>query len=294
MAKKVLIIFNPLAGKGQIKAKLWQIVDLFIKDGYNVGVHCTQKVGDTESIVQKYGRRYNLIVITGGDGTLNEAVRGIMKLDVKPYIGYIPCGTTNDFAASLRLSKDIIKATKSIINGTPFLCDIGKFNDRFYTYVSAFGAFTEVSYLTPQQSKNAFGHMAYIFEGMKSLQNIKPYYLKVSFENETIEDEFVFGMVSNSKYIGGIENIVKNDVCLNDGIFEVTLIKNPKNPLDLQNIIAAYFKKQPDNNYVYSYKTNSVTIESKEEIPWTLDGEYGGSHKKAEISIIPEAITFLK
>ncbi len=294
MAKKLLLIFNAHSGKGSIKTHLWEVIDIFSKDGYEVHTYPTQKKGDATQIVEKIGRRYHVVVACGGDGTLNEVVCGTMTLSKRPFIGYIPTGTTNDFATCIGLPKNIKKAALGIVNSTPFNCDIGKFNDTYYTYVSAFGAFTEVSYKTPRQSKNTIGHLAYIFEGMKSLNTIKPYEAIVETENEVIQDKFILGMITNSNYIGGYENVLLKDFSINDGLFEVILIRNPNNPLDLQMILNSVISRKPDSRHVKIFKASKIRVTSQQEIPWTLDGEFGGSQKETNIEIIPNAITLLK
>ncbi|MBE6903659.1 MAG: YegS/Rv2252/BmrU family lipid kinase [Ruminococcaceae bacterium] len=294
MAKKLLLIFNAYSGKGSIKTHLWEVIDILTKDGYEVHAYSTQQKGDATRIVERIGRRYHVITACGGDGTLNEVVCGAMTLTKRPFIAYIPTGTTNDFATCIGLPKNIKKAAQSITRAVPLSCDIGSFNGNYYTYVSAFGAFTEVSYKTPRQSKNTIGHLAYVFEGMKSLSNIKPYDVTVETESEKIEGKFILGMITNSNYIGGYENVLLKDFSINDGLFEVILIRNPNNPLDLQMILNSIISRKPDPRHVKIFKASKIKISSEEEIPWTLDGEFGGSHKEANIEIIPNAITLLK
>lgn len=286
MGKKALFILNPHSGKGLIKNHLLDIVDILVKGGYEVTVYPTQASGDALKVVRERKKRYELLVCSGGDGTLNEIVTGMMKSGFKTPIGYIPAGSTNDFAASLKLPSNMRQAAHIVVEGVDFPCDVGRFNENVFVYVAAFGLFTEVSYGTPQEMKNAMGHMAYILEGVRHLQNIKAYKMKVTYKNLNneyveIEDEFIFGMVTNALSIGGFKgitgNIFKGDVALNDGVFEVVLIKMPKNPVELNSILAALTIENIDTDFMYSFKSGEITFESQEEVSWTLDGEFGGN-----------------
>lgn len=289
LEQKALFIINPHSGKGLIKNNLLQIVDILVKSGYEVTVYPTQERGDACRVMRERNKSYSLVVCSGGDGTLDEIVTGMMQSGFKTTIGYIPAGSTNDFANSLKISSTMKKAAETVVNGTVFSCDVGRFNEDVFVYIAAFGLFTEVSYGTPQEMKNMLGHMAYILEGVKHLQNIKSYQLKVTSMSENgdtkiIEDDFIFGMVTNSYSVGGFKsiagNVFKGNIALNDGLFEVTLIKMPKNPMELNSILAALAIQNIDTQYMYSFKSGKLIIESQEEVAWTLDGEFGGKHKE--------------
>lgn len=281
--KKLLFIYNPNAGKGLLKPRLSDILDIFVKAGYEVTVYPTQKYRDGYKKVAKFEGDYDLLVCSGGDGTLDEVVTGMMQREDKIPIGYIPTGTTNDFANSLHIPKDLLKAADVAVNGEPFACDVGRFNKDVFVYIAAFGLFTDVSYQTKQEVKNVLGHLAYVLEGTKRLFGIPSYHIKVTHDGEVIEDDFVFGMVTNSKSVGGFRNMIGKNVVFDDGEFEATLIKFPKNPLELNDIILSLATGQQDSKYMYSFKTKEVTFESLEEIPWTLDGEFGGEHDNVHI-----------
>ena len=246
MLKKALFIVNPHAGKGQIKYHLLSIVDILVKAGYTVTVYTTQCQGDAIRAVRERERDYELVVCSGGDGTLDEIVTGMIQSGFRTKIGYIPAGSTNDFANSLKLPSTMNKAAKIIAAGHPFACDIGIFNHDVFVYVAAFGIFTEVSYETPQEMKNMLGHTAYLLEGMKQIQNIKSYHMKVTYDDNVIEGEFIYGMITNSYSIGGIRNITGKDVALHDGLFEVTLIKRPDNLIELNKTLAALVSDKID------------------------------------------------
>lgn len=296
--KKLLFVYNPRAGKEMLKPRLSDVLDIFVKAGYEVTVHPTQAYRDAYYQIKEYEvGKYELIACSGGDGTIDEVATGMMKRremgkDVVP-VGYIPAGTTNDFAKSLHIPRKPLAAADNAVKGVPFPCDIGKFNDSVFVYIAAFGIFTDVSYETDQAVKNVLGHMAYILEGAKRIFNIPSYKIKVEHDGEVIEDEFIFGMVTNSRSVGGFSNMVGKNIVFDDGLFEVTLIKTPKNPIALQEIIAALLIEQVDTKHMYTFKTKKITFDSVEEIPWTLDGEFGGEQDYVEIENVQKAMEIM-
>lgn len=291
--KKLLFVFNPFSGKAQIKNHLFEIVDTMVKAGYEVTVYPTQCAGDAKEKVQREAGNYDLVVCSGGDGTLDETVTGIMNCEKKVPLGYIPAGSTNDFATSLGIPKDMAEAAAIAVNGTPFSCDIGSFNGDNFVYVAAFGLFTAVSYKTSQEWKNLLGHAAYLLEGIKSLHEIPSFLMQVEFNNCCIQDEFIYGMITNSTSVGGFKGMTGSHVKLDDGVFEVTLIKKPRNPIELNEIIASLINLVDDTNMIYSFKTRNVKFISKKPVAWTLDGEYGGDHVEVEISNQMQAIDII-
>lgn len=297
MNKKLLFIFNPNAGKGFIKANLADIIDIFVKGGYDVSVRPTQAPMDAYNTVKEKGEEYELIAVSGGDGTLSEAIEGFLALpeDIRENIkiGYIPTGSTNDFAISLGIPKNALDAAQAIMDGELFQCDIGSFNDRKFNYVAGFGAFTDVSYATPQETKNMFGHMAYIIEGLTRLPNLTSYAMKVDCDGEQYSGEFLLGMVMNTNSVAGIkgENFLRADLC--DGLFEVLLIRNPANILDFQNAVAGMLKGDTEGKGYVLVKAKNVTFETEDNISWTLDGEYGGNAKQVSVSVIPKSVNFI-
>ena len=291
--RKLLFVFNPFSGKGQIKSKLFEIVDQFVKSGYEVTVYPTQKPQDAMELVKERAGEYELVICSGGDGTLDEVVTGMMCRENKRPIGYIPAGSTNDFASSLGFPRSMEEAAAAAVNVIPFACDVGEFNGDYFVYIAAFGLFTDVSYATSQELKNRIGHIAYILEGLKRLPTIQSYHLQVTWEGQTIEDEFIYGMVTNSTSAGGFKNITGKNVQLDDGLFEVTLIRMPKNPIELNEIIASLTNLIDNTDSIYTFKTGSLQIKSLEEIPWTLDGEYGGTHSEVEIRNQKQAVQIM-
>lgn len=292
--KKMLFVFNPRSGKEQIRGSLLDILDLFSKAGYQLQVHVTQRTGEAREMVARYGSCVDVIVCSGGDGTLNETVSGMMELETMPLLGYIPSGSTNDFASSLKLPKGMFPAAREIVEGSAFSVDIGSFCDqRYFMYIAAFGAFTEVSYLTSQDKKNLLGHQAYMLEGVKSLAGIKSYPMRVEWEGNVLEDQFAFGMVTNTRSVGGFKGLVNQSVALNDGVFEVLLIRMPRTPVDLGNVISYLFLKEEPNEYVHKFKTSSIKFTAGNQVDWVLDGEYGGARTEVEIVNLKEKIPIL-
>lgn len=293
MAKRTLLfIYNPHAGKEQIKTKLSEIVQIFSSADYDVTIYPTRETQDATNRILRDGEQYDLVVCSGGDGTFNETVAGLMQLEHPPVCGYIPAGTVNDFASSLELPKNMPDAARAIINGRPYPCDFGSCNGRYFTYFAGFGAFTEVSYDTPQAYKNLLGKMAYILEGMKRLPGIQSYHAVVECGDVVIEDDFIFAMITNSHSVAGIKGFYGHRVSLDDGKFEVIFIKNPKTLLDWQNIVNAIIAREPNENIQF-FQTDLIRVKGDMEIPWTLDGEFGGDLKEVEIQNHNKALQIL-
>lgn len=292
--KKLMLIVNPTAGKNKAQENMFPLTNYFFAEGYQVTTFPTQQKGDATGFAYQYATDYDMVVCVGGDGTLNEVVTGLMRLpqDERPLLGYIPAGTTNDFASTLGIASNMHESMKQCIEGTPFICDVGRFQDTYFTYVAAFGLFTEVSYDTPQPLKNALGHFAYILEGIISLASIRSYHLRVDIDGEQIEDTFIYGQISNSTSIGGVMDIGHTGVQLDDGLFEVLMIKMPTNPIELSEIIGALtFQKVKDCPHIYFRRAKKIRVMSETEVSWTIDGEAGGSFKEVETEIMPHAIS---
>ncbi len=290
LEKKLFFIYNPHAGKEHIKGKLYGILKVLSQADYEMTVYPTRGCQDALERIEHLPEDYDLVVCSGGDGTLDEVVTGMMRRQKKLPIGYIPAGTCNDFARSLEIPNNMEKAAEIAVSGKEFSFDVGAFNDSNFIYIAAFGIFTDVSYSTRQEIKNALGQMAYVLEGVKSLYNIKSYYMKVTSAEMSFEGDFLFGMVTNSRSVGGFKNIIGQNVVFDDGVYEVTFIRRPKTPAELQEILSALVTREIDNNYMYSFRTSYIEVEAKEMVPWTLDGEFGGNHQQVVISNIPRAV----
>lgn len=291
--KKLLFIYNPKAGKGQIKNKLLDILDTFTKAGYEVTARPTQYAGEAVELAGQKTEGYDMVVCSGGDGTLDEVVTGMMRGKQRCPIGYVPAGSTNDFAISLGLPKNMKQSAQVAVSGQPFACDVGAFNDNFFIYIAAFGLFTEVSYETKQEVKNVLGHTAYLLEGVKKLTSIKSYHMKITTQDTVIEDDFLYGMVTNSLSVGGFKGITGKFVDLSDGLFEVTLVKKPGSLEELNRILGALTLQDIDAAQMYCFKTERLVVESEEEVAWTLDGEFGGRHTKADIRNLKQALCIM-
>lgn len=293
--KKMLFVFNPKSGKAQIKNKLLAILDIFTKAGYQIQVHVTQGPKEAIEIVRSRAEEVSLVVCSGGDGTLNETIDGIMNAERKPLLGYIPTGSTNDFATSLKISKNMLTAAADVVGGRPYAIDVGRFCEKHFVYIAAFGAFTDVSYMTSQDRKNVLGHQAYMLEAVKRLTQLKNYDMTLEWDNgNKLEGNFIFGMVTNTISVGGFKGLVNQNVALNDGEFEVLLIRTPKTPLDLSNIISYMFLKEEENEYVHKFRAKLLKIHSEQAVDWVLDGEFGGSRTDVEIENLQRAVRIMR
>lgn len=294
--KNLLFLYNPTAGKGQIADSLSPILDILTKTGWLVTAYPTQSKGDAARVARELGPRYDRVVCAGGDGTLSETVSGLMEVEQPPILGYIPFGSTNDCAVNLDLPK--VPAQAALIagsTGVPRPSDIGRLNGQPFVYVAAFGAFTQVSYETPQEMKNLFGHLAYIMEGIVSLPSISPYHLRIEYDDQVLEDDFFFGMIRNAYSIGGMRLPKPEYVELDDGLFEVDLIKKPVSLTDITDGFQSLLTPSSLSGGTWiHFRTSRLTVTCDREIPWTVDGEYGGSHTLCEVVNHPRALTLIR
>ena len=277
--KTVLMIINPVSGRNSMRLKLWEVLNILSNSNISAQILFTGKRGDAFEFAKNCPATIKTIICVGGDGTLNEVISGIMENPHPHLLGYIPTGTTNDLAKSLGISKNIITATENILLGKPQKIDIGLFSNRYFNYIASFGAFTEASYKAPQEIKNVLGHFAYILEGIKSLGNIRPYHVKFSLDGERVEGDFIFASISNTTSMGGVLKLKDTLVKLNDGLFEVILVPNPKNLNQLNKIIGEILTQKFSGDLVKLYHAKEIIVESRENIDWTLDGEchHGGT-----------------
>lgn len=285
MPKKVLLLVNPVSGKSRAKTELLGILKVFSEADFVTTVHVTRRSGDATVVVTESGKEYDIIVACGGDGTLNEVVTGALRIRYEGAIGFLPCGTTNDFANSLGLPKDFTEAAELIAKGEAREFDFGAFNRlRHFIYVAAFGAFTEVSYTTNQKMKNLLGHAAYITEGIAHLTDLRKYRMKITCDGEVYEGDFLFGAAANTLSLGGVMKLKPESVDMTDGFHEVILIYKPKSAGDLAKISSAVLaRKFEDNKAVLFLRGKHIVFECDEEIPWCVDGEFAGKHQRAEI-----------
>ena len=279
MLKKLMLIVNPTAGKGNSAFSIGPVLEVLYNGGYSPTVFYTSGAGNATELVLKYGGEFDCVTCIGGDGTLSETVSGLAQLEVPPLLGYIPQGTANDVATTLGLSRVPTAAAKTIVKGTPKPFDVGRFNsDSFFTYIAAFGAFTEVSYETPKEAKNALGHLAYVLNAMGALPKITSYNVRITYDGGVIEDSLVFGSVSNSTSVAGLVKLTNSGVELDDGLFEVVLIKTPSNIVELNNIIGKVLSRNFSGNYVTLLRSRHVEFAFDRQVKWTRDGEAGGAY----------------
>lgn len=296
MEQRVLLMVNPMAGRQKIRNELLYVVDTLTKAGYETIIYTTQGKDATRDLLAEKDSQYDRVICCGGDGTFNEILSATMHWDKRPILGYIPAGTTNDFAAGLKLPSDIREAAVNIVRGTPHTVDAGLFNTSYFSYVASFGAFTETSYSTPQNFKNALGHLAYILEGIKEIPAFTSYTVCVEADGQIYKDSYIFGAVSNARSVGGILKISDSLVDLNDGVFEVMMIKMPKTLMDLSAIVTSLTSLNPlkyDPSMFLFLQTKELKITFEQEMVWSLDGERVSGGKEARIACIKDAFKIL-
>ena len=292
--KKLLLIMNPFAGQKKANKVLPEILMVFTEAGYEIQVAMTTGSGSATKLAAAYGGEKDLIVCCGGDGTLNETVTGMIQTGLQIPIGYIPSGTTNDFASSLKLSHNPVQAAKDIIEGQPVAYDVGKFGERYFCYVASFGAFTKASYAVPQTVKNALGHTAYVLGGISELSQIRNEYVRMEIDGEMVEDSFLFGAICNSTSIGGILTLPPNQVDMGDGIFEVMLIRAPRNVNELSNCILAVQNQTYNCGMITFRPAKTVKITADPFMAWTLDGEKADGLAEITVENLHHAIRIVK
>ncbi|MCI6640415.1 MAG: diacylglycerol kinase family lipid kinase [Pygmaiobacter massiliensis] len=295
MRKKMLLLYNPAAGRAQIGKRLDDIVEWFSSCDYEATVYPIRPQWGAEEILKERGENFDLVVCCGGDGTLQHTVNGLKALKRRPLLGYLPFGSTNDFATNLGLGKGLAADCAAILHGVPFSYDLGQFGqNQYFNYVAAIGAFTEVSYSTPQGEKNALGYLAYVMEAVRHLPFNTRYHAKVKLEDEMVEGDWLYASVSNSLSVGGMDLSASAGVQLDDGVFEVLLVRAPDNILGLQSILSRMMGRDFSGPDVRLFHTRHVVFEFDKPVPWTLDGEFGGEHQTGEITVLPRDITIMR
>jgi YegS/Rv2252/BmrU family lipid kinase len=292
----IMMIVNPYSGKGKAKEMLCDIISLFGTHEYIITVYVTSPERRSSYFAETYGADYGLAGCIGGDGTLSDTVNGIMRLpyEKRPAIGYIPMGTANDVATTLRLPSDPKKAVMAVAHGSPVAFDIGQIGeDTFFTYIAAFGAFTEVSYETPQNIKNSLGHLAYVLGGIGSLATIKEHHVRIEYDGGELEGDYIFGGVTNTTSVAGIVKFSPDDVKLGDGLFEVILVKKPVSLPDLSKTVTAILNQDIVSDSVTMLHTSRIKFTFDEPVKWTRDGEAGGEYKELEIRNCREAVKII-
>ena len=284
--KKMLFVMNPYAGQRRANRYLADILSIFNRAGYRVEAYMTGARGEATDIVRQYAPEMDLVACCGGDGTFNETVNGLLHSKVNIPVGYLPAGSTNDFAASLGLPTNILQAAETVVTGEPSTLDVGKFGGRYFSYVASFGAFTRTSYATPQSVKNALGHAAYILGGISELSQLRTEHVKLQLDDEMVEDDFLFGAVSNSTSVGGVLSLDPKQVDLRDGKFEVLLLRSPRELGELSECIRAVQTAEYNCKMLTFTPASRITIWADAGMPWTLDGEMEPGHEEVTIENI--------
>ena len=292
--RKLLLLVNPNAGQRRVNKLLTEVIGVFNEGGYEVTVFLTTGPGSGIRIVEERAGVYDLVVCAGGDGTLNETITGILRSGADCPIGYIPCGSTNDFAATLKLSTDIVQAARDIMLGKPEEHDLGRWGERYFTYIASFGAFTRVSYSTPQNLKNALGHLAYVLSGITELPQIRSIPMRLEMDGEIVEGKYLFGAVSNSTSVGGVITLDPHLVDLRDGKFEVILVRLPRDPAELAQCITALQNHTYDSAAITFRSVSSLTVHQDPSLVWTLDGERAEGAEEIHIENLHRAIRLVR
>ena len=292
--KKMLFVMNPYSGMRRASRYLADIIALYNRAGYEVTVHMTGGQGDATQVVESRAKDMDIVVCCGGDGTFNETISGLLRAGADVPVGYIPAGSTNDFASSLKLPTNIMQAALDVVEGEPVAYDVGKFGDRYFSYVASFGAFTRASYSTPQSVKNALGHTAYVLEGINELSQIKNEHVRMEIDGQVIEDDFLFGAISNSTSVGGILTLSPEIVDMADGQMEVLLVRAPRNLTEITECIQAVQSQKYNCSMITFQSARHVRIYADPQMPWTLDGEREEGHECVDAVSLHHAIRLMQ
>lgn len=292
--KKMLFVMNPYSGIRRANRYLADIISIFNRGGYEVTAHMTAGQGDAIRVVQEKAKDMDLVACCGGDGTFNETISGILRSGADVPVGYIPAGSTNDFAASLKLPANILQAAKDIVEGEPVAYDVGRFGQRYFSYVASFGAFTRASYATPQNIKNALGHTAYVLEGINELSQIRKTHVRMEFDGQVVEDDFLFGAISNSTSVGGILTLDPKQVDMADGKLEVLLVRAPVDLLEISECIKAVQTQKYNCDMITFRSAEKIRVFADPDMPWTLDGEREDGHAEVDVENVHLAIRLMQ
>lgn len=288
--KKVLVLINPNSGKKNSKESVLDALNVFSANNYQMEIYLSQKPMDVTRYIEENGERFDVVAVFGGDGTLNEATNGLMKLKYKPVISYFPTGTMNDFGTNFGLTNDMKQCAYIACAGHIESFDVGKMNSRYFNYVAGFGAFCNVSYETKQELKKQIGNMAYIIKALHEIPNLHPYHVKMNLDGKVFEKDLMFGLIINGNRVAGFEMVEQADNTFKDGLFDIILVEHTPNPLELYNYPLGVLHPELNMKYVERYQAKSIIIESQEKLAWTLDGEEGEETLVASIENISQAL----
>ena len=288
--KRVLVLINPNSGKKNSKEYVLDALNLFSANNYQMEIYLSQKPMDVTRYIEENGERFDVVAVFGGDGTLNEATNGLMKLNHKPIISYFPTGTMNDFGTNFGLTNDMKQCANIACAGHIESFDVGKINSRYFNYVAGFGAFCNVSYETKQELKKQIGNMAYIIKALHEIPNLHPYHVKMNLDGKVFEKDLMFGLIINGNRVAGFEMVEQADNTFKDGLFDIILVEHTPNPLELYNYPLGVLHPELNMKYVERYQAKSIIIESQEKLAWTLDGEEGKETLVACVENISQAL----
>lgn len=288
--KKVLVLINPNSGKKNSKESVLDALNVFSANNYQMEIYLSQKPMDVTHYIEENGKRFDMVAVFGGDGTLNEATNGLMKLNHKPVISYFPTGTMNDFGTNFGLTNDMRQCANIACAGHIESFDVGKINSRYFNYVAGFGAFCNVSYETKQELKKQIGNMAYIIKALHEIPNLHPYHVKMNLDGKVFEKNLMFGLIINGNRVAGFEMVEQADNTFKDGLFDIILVEHTPNPLELYNYPLGVLHPELNMKYVERYQAKSIIIESQEKLAWTLDGEEGEETLVARVENISQAL----
>lgn len=288
--KKVLVLINPNSGKKNSKESVLDVLNVFSANNYQMEIYLSQKPMDVTHYIEENGERFDVVAVFGGDGTLNEATNGLMKLKHKPVISYFPTGTMNDFGTNFGLTNDMKQCANIACVGHIESFDVGKINSRYFNYVAGFGAFCNVSYETKQELKKQIGNLAYIIKAIHEIPNLHPYHVKMNLDGKILEKDLMFGLIINGNRVAGFEMVEQADNTFKDGLFDIILVEHTPNPLELYNYPLGVLHPELNMKYVERYQAKSIIIESQEKLAWTLDGEEGEETLVARVENISQAL----
>jgi len=288
--KKVLVLINPNSGKKNSKESVLDALNVFSAKNYQMEIYLSQKPMDVTHYIEENGKRFDVVAVFGGDGTLNEATNGLMKLKHKPVISYFPTGTMNDFGTNFGLTNDMKQCANIACAGHIESFDVGKMNSRYFNYVAGFGAFCNVSYETKQELKKQIGNLAYIIKALHEIPNLHPYHVKMNLDGKVFEKDLMFGLIINGNRVAGFEMVEQADNTFKDGLFDIILVEHTPNPLELYNYPLGVLHPELNMKYVERYQAKSIIIESQEKLAWTLDGEEGEETLVARVENISQAL----
>lgn len=288
--KKVLVLINPNSGKKNSKESVLDALNVFSAKNYQMEIYLSQKPMDVTRYIEENGERFDVVAVFGGDGTLNEATNGLMKLKHKPVISYFPTGTMNDFGTNFGLTNDMKQCANIACAGHIESFDVGKINSRYFNYVAGFGAFCNVSYETKQELKKQIGNLAYIIKAIHEIPNLHPYHVKMNLDGKIFEKDLMFGLIINGNRVAGFEMVEQADNTFKDGLFDIILVEHTPNPLELYNYPLGVLHPELNMKYVERYQAKSIIIESQEKLAWTLDGEEGEETLVARVENISQAL----